>query len=115
MTVLSELARKRLVQWMEKNPAISQTEVGRAVGHGQGWVSKYKRGEQDADIDELDGMARVFGHTLTELLDLRDDDQERDLLDAFRALRPELRPLAIATVKAMAPAPPKTRRSSRTR
>jgi transcriptional regulator with XRE-family HTH domain len=66
MTELSELARKRLVQWMDGHPSISQTEIGRAIGHGQGWVSKYRRGEQEADIDELDGMARVFGHTLTE-------------------------------------------------
>lgn len=56
---------------MDAHPKITQTEIGRAIGHNQAWVSKYRLGAMDADIDDLDGMARVFGHTLNELLDLR--------------------------------------------
>lgn len=112
MRTLSELARARLIQWMDRNPAISQTSIGRAIGHGQGWVSKYRLGAQEADVDELEGMARVFDHTLTELLDLRPDPKEQELLDAYRALPPVKRPLAIASLQAMLPEPRRTRRSS---
>lgn len=97
---------------MDANPKITQTEIGRSIGHGQGWVSKYRRGEQDADVDDLDGMARVFGHTLSELLDLRPDPKERDLLDAYRAIETSKRPLAIEVVRAMTgvlPAPSRKR------
>lgn len=107
---LQDLARKRLIQWMDANPKITQTEIGRAVGHGQGWISKYRREEQDADIDELDGMARVFGHSLTELLDLRPDPKERELLDAYRAIEPLKRPLAIEVLRGLTGVPPQTPR-----
>lgn len=88
---------------MAANPKITQTDIAREVGVTQGWVSKYKRGDQDADIDQLDAMARVFGHTLNELLDLRPDPKERALIDAFRKLRPDARALAIQMIEAMTP------------
>jgi transcriptional regulator with XRE-family HTH domain len=103
MPRLQDLARKRLIQWMDANPKITQTEIGRAIGHNQAWVSKFRLGTMDADIDDLDGMARVFGHTLIELLDLRPDPRERDLLDAYRKLRPEARDLAVRMLETMAP------------
>lgn len=110
---LLELARHRLVQWMAANPQITQTAIGKAVGHHQVWVSRFKLGQQDADVDELEAMARVFGHTLTELLDLRPDPKERELVDAYRGIEPAKRSLAIEVVKAMSvgtpPAPPKKR------
>lgn len=112
MPHLQDLARKRLIQWMDANPKITQTEIGRAVGHGQGWVSKYRRGEQEADIDDLDGLARVFGHTLSELIDLRPDPKERALLDVYRQLRPETRALAVQMLQSMIPPPPRTRKRS---
>jgi len=70
-------------------------------------------GDQDADIDQLDAMARVFGHTLNELIDLRPDPKERDLVEAFRALRPEARDLAVKVLDAMIP--PVARGKSRAR
>jgi transcriptional regulator with XRE-family HTH domain len=103
MARLQDLARKRLIQWMDANPKKTQTDIGRAVGHNQGWVSKYRLGTLEADIDELDGMAREFGHTLTELLDLRPDPKERALIEAFRALSPENRDLAIRMLEALGP------------
>lgn len=113
MPRLQELARKRLIQWMDSHPRITQTEIGRSIGHNQAWVSKYRLGTMDADIDDLDGMARVFGHSIIELLDLRPDPKERDLLDAYRAIPPESRPVALAAVQAMAgrlpPPPPRKR------
>jgi transcriptional regulator with XRE-family HTH domain len=115
MPRLQEVARKRLIQWMDANPKITQTDIGRAIGHNQAWVSKFRLGSMDADIDDLDGMARVFGHTLTELVDLRPDPNERDLLDAYRALPQEARPVAIQAVQAMAGVlkpPPSRKRNS---
>lgn len=103
---LLELARHRLVQWMAANPKITQTAIGRAVGHSQVWVSRFKLGQQDADIDELDAMARVFGHTLNELIDLRPDPKERELLDAYRSIEPAKRQLAVEVVRGLSVAPP---------
>lgn len=109
---LLELARTRLSQWMDANPKITQTTVARAVGVTQGWVSRYKSGNQEADLDQLDAMARVFGHTLQELLDLRPDPKERELIDAYRKLSPQNRALAIQALQAMSPAVPRTTRRS---
>jgi hypothetical protein len=105
MPRLQELARKRLIQWMDANQKITQTDIGRAIGHNQAWVSKYRRAELDADVDELDAMAKVYGHTLMELLDLRPDPKERDLIDAYRRLRPEARTLAVQMLESMTPPP----------
>lgn len=113
---LMELARHRLTQWMAASPRITQTAIGKAVGHSQVWVSRFKLGAQDADIDELEAMARVFGHTLNELLDARPDPKERELLDAYRSIEPTKRPLAVEVVKAMsataAPERPRKRSGS---
>lgn len=109
MSRLQELARKRLSQWMDANPKLTQTEVGRAIGHNQAWVSKFRLGTMDADIDDLDGLARVFGHTLNELIDLRPDPKERELVEAYRALLPEHRDLAVSMLKALIHERPKGR------
>jgi transcriptional regulator with XRE-family HTH domain len=103
MRGLSEMARQRLASWMAANPKITQTTIAQAVGVTQAWVSRYKSGEQDADLDQLAAMARVFGHTLTELLDLRPDPKEQELIDAYRRLRVEARPLAVQMLQAMSP------------
>lgn len=103
MRSLAELARQRITAWMAANPAKTQKVIAAAVGVSQTWVSQYRSGEQDADIDQLDAMARVFDHTLMELLDLRPDPRERDLIEAFRKLRPEARSLAVQMLEAMIP------------
>jgi len=94
---------------MDAHPKITQSEVGRAVGHNQAWVSKYRLGAMDADIDDLDGMARVFGHTLNELFDLCPDPKERELVEAFRALSPEKRDLSVRMLQGMIPDLPRAR------
>jgi transcriptional regulator with XRE-family HTH domain len=99
---------------MDANPKITQTTVAKAVGVTQGWVSRYNSGEQEADLDQLDAMARAFDHTLAELLDLRPDPKERALVDAFRKLRPDARTLAVQMIEAMTPPMP-ARGRTRTR
>jgi transcriptional regulator with XRE-family HTH domain len=103
MRSLEDLARQRIISWLETNPRITQAKLAAAVGVSQTWVSQYKSGDQGADIDQLDAMARVFNHTLYELIDLRPDPKERELLEAFRQLRPEARSLAIQMLQQMSP------------
>lgn len=110
MRSLAELARQRIAAWMAANRRLTQMDVAKAVGVSQSWVSQYKSGDVDADIDQLDAMARVFGHTLIELLDLRPDPKERDLLDAYRAIEPAKRPLALEVIRAMTGMPPPPRK-----
>lgn len=88
---------------------ITQEAMAKAVGVSQSWVSQYRSGDQDADVDQLAAMARVFDHTLAELLDLRPDPNEQTLIDAYRALPPSKRALGIAALQAMIPEPRKTR------
>lgn len=88
---------------MEGNPKITQTTIARAVGVTQGWVSRYKSGTQEADLDQLAAMAGAFDHTLAELLDLRPDPKEQALIEAYRSLRPEARILAVQMLQAMLP------------
>lgn len=99
---------------MAANPRITQAQIGRELGLTQAWVSKYKLGTQDADIDQLDAMARVYGHTLMELLDLQPAPTERELLEAYRAVVAEKRPLVVNLVKAMAGVLEPPRRRKRT-
>jgi hypothetical protein len=86
-----ELARQRFRAWLAANPKITQAKVAEAVG------------DQGAAVDQLAAIASVFGHTLTELLDLRQDPKERVLIEAFRALAPDKRDLAIRMLEAMVP------------
>lgn len=113
MRSLGETARQRIVSWMAANPRTTQKIIAEAVGVSQSWVSQYKSADVDADIDQLDAMARVFGHTLNELLDLRPDPKERALIDAFRQLDAANRELALKMLQALIPPP--RRAPSRTR
>ncbi len=113
MRRLQDLARRRFVAWLEANPQITQGKIAAAVGMSQTWVSQFKSGDQDADLDQLAAIAEVFGHTLMELIDLRPDPKERALLDVYRSLRPEARDLAVKMLEAMVP--PVTRARSRAR
>lgn len=104
-----------MTAWMNANPRITQGTVASAVGVSQSWVSLYKSGGVDADLDQLDAMARVYGHTLMELLDLRPEPKERALIDAYRKLRPEARTLALQMIEAMIPPTPAARGRTRGR
>lgn len=74
-------ARRRIALWLDTHPKVTQRQVAEAAGHFQPWVSSYRKGLIQATLDELAGMASVFGHTLTELLDLRPDADEQELID----------------------------------
>jgi len=109
MRSLADLARQRITAWMAANPRITQATVAEAVGVSQSWVSLYKSGGVEADLDQLDAMARVYNHTIFEALDLRPDPKERELIDAYRQLRPEARALAVQLLLNMIPPPARPR------
>lgn len=115
MRSLAERARQRIIAWMAANPQITQETIAEGVGVSQTWVSQYKTGDQDADIDQLDALARVYGHTIQELIDLRPDPKEQALLNAFRKIRVEVRDLPVKMLEAMEPpAPPRAKARGRT-
>jgi transcriptional regulator with XRE-family HTH domain len=100
---LDERARRRIALWLDTNPKVTQKQVAEAAGHFQPWVSSYRKGLVEASLDELAAMAGAFGHTLTELLDLRASEDEQDLIDAYRAVPHDRRDAARGYVWALAP------------
>jgi len=114
MKQLETLARRRITSWLDSNIAITQTKLAEAVGVSQSWVSQYKSGDQNASIDQLATMAHAFGHTLAELLDLRSNPIEAELLEAYRRLPPSARAVALQVVQKMAPEIRRHTRSSKT-
>src|SRR4029077_2246017 len=85
---LDELARGRIKAWISST-GITQVNLGERISKNQAWMSRYLGGEFDADLETLQKMAKVFGHSLSALLDAPTDPEEAKLLDAYRALTPE--------------------------
>jgi transcriptional regulator with XRE-family HTH domain len=112
---LQQAARHQLTRWISST-GITQRALGERIGRNQVWVSKYLGGDLDADLETLQQIARVFGHTLTQLLDFPTDPEEETLITLYRALRPEARPVAIQVLQEMARGRgPKPRASKRSR
>lgn len=97
---LQDTARAQLKRWIGST-GITQAAFGERIGRNQVWVSKYLKGEFDADLETLQQMAQVFRHTLTQLLDFPSDPDEAALITLYRALRPEVRRLAFQMLQEM--------------
>lgn len=107
-----EAARERIRLWL-RGTGMTQVVLAEKIGRKQAWMSRYLDGEFDTDLDTLERLAHAFDHTLAELLDLTQDEAERALLDAVRALTPPKRALALQMVQAMAGStPPVKKRGS---
>lgn len=91
---LDELARNQIKRWIEST-GITQTTLSVRIGRNQAWTSRYLGGEFDADLETLQKIALVFGHSLTTLLDIPKDPEEAALTMAYRALTPDARRLAL--------------------
>jgi transcriptional regulator with XRE-family HTH domain len=98
---LQQTARFQIKRWIAST-GITQTTLGERIRRNQAWMSRYLGGDIDADVDTLQQIAEVFGHTLAQLLDIPDDPHEASLLAEYRALRAEVRPLAIQVLREMA-------------
>ena len=99
---LVEQARARLQRWAE-GQRVTQRTLAQAVGHQQAWISTYFSGSQQADVDELDALARALGHTIGELFDTQPNPQEQLLLELFRSLSPAKRDFAVQMLEQIAP------------
>jgi transcriptional regulator with XRE-family HTH domain len=96
---LDEQARKRIKSWLETTGQ-TQTWLAERIGRNQPWMTRYLRGEFDADLETLQKIAREFGHPLSALLDLpAADPAETRLVTAWRRLSREGRDLILRQVE----------------
>ena len=100
-TSIKDLARHRIRLWARASGR-TQTDIARVIGRSQVWVSQYLSGGQDADIDDLCKLARVFGHTLTVLFEELKDPTHQVVLDAFCAIPEDDRGLALEMLQSLA-------------
>jgi len=111
---LQQIARAQIKRWIGST-GITQTALGERIRRNQAWMSRYLGGDIDADLDTLDQIANVFGHRLTQLLDVPTDPEEAALIAAYRALRAEVRPLALRILQEMTRVPHPGRPGGRAR
>lgn len=112
---LDEQARTQIKKWIE-GTGITQTELSVRIGRNQAWVSRYLKGDQyDADLETLNKIAAVFGHTLVQLLQLPAHPEEAALISSYRALRLEARKHVLGLVQELARAKGKSRGPGRSR
>lgn len=95
---LQTIARTNLKQWLVSTDT-TQTYVCAQIGRNQPWLSRYLKGEIDADIDTLAQMAAVFEHSLFALLSVPADPEEALLVKLYRACRPTGRRAALAMLR----------------
>ena len=112
---LQDTARAQIKRWITST-GITQAAFGDRIRRNQVWVSKYLKGDFDTDLETLQQMAQVFGHTLTQLLDFPADPDEDAVITLYRALRPEARRLALQLLQEMSRGRgPKPRAAKRSR
>jgi transcriptional regulator with XRE-family HTH domain len=98
---LDQLARTRINTWIAST-GTTQKKLGEQVGRNQAWMSRYLSGDLDADLETLERIARVFGHTLSTLLNSPTDPDEAVVIDLYRAIPYEDRDLTVQLLRKMA-------------
>ena len=91
---LDDVARNQIRKWI-LSTGITQVALAARVGRNQAWMSRYLGGAFDADLETLQKIAQVFGHTLTSMLEVPKDPEEAAIVSAYRALRPQARVIAL--------------------
>ena len=112
---LDDRARARVAAWLAARHDITQDTIAAALGVSQGHISRYLRGPMRLRLDDLDRVARVFGHTICDLLDVPPDPLDAELLELTRALPPAGRDGLIALLRGRAIAARRRRKSRRRR
>ena len=84
---IDQQARERIKAWVAST-GVTQTELADRIGRNQAWMSRYLKGEFDADMETLQKIAGIFGFSLIALLNLPTDPHEARLVEEFRALPP---------------------------
>jgi transcriptional regulator with XRE-family HTH domain len=95
---LDDLAREQIRKWIAST-GITQMELALRIGRNQAWMSRYLAGSFDTDLETLQKMARVFGHSLTALLVVPTDPDEEALVTSYRALPQEARGIALSLLQ----------------
>jgi transcriptional regulator with XRE-family HTH domain len=108
---LDQRARHRIRQWIETT-GVSQAQLSAQVGKTQGWMSRYLHEEFDADLETLQKMAQVFGHSIISLLDTPSDPDEARFIELFRCISPATRDAIVLLLETFA-RPPRQRRRSK--
>lgn len=93
-------ARARLKAWVRADRR-SQKELARLLRRHPNWLSRYLAGKFDADVDTLQELAALFGHSLPALLDMPTDPLEAAAIEAFRLLPPADQMMAVALLTAL--------------
>jgi transcriptional regulator with XRE-family HTH domain len=91
---LDDIVRERVRTWIQST-GVKQTTLAPLIGKPQPWISRYLAGELDADLETLQALARIFGHSLTALFDAPADPGEAHVIDLYRALPEASRPILI--------------------
>lgn len=92
---LSTVARSQIQGWM-RGTRITQAVLAQRIGKQQAWLSRYLAGHAEADIETLQKLAAVFGHSVSALLvQPALDPIEARLIDLYRALTPRARRIAM--------------------
>jgi transcriptional regulator with XRE-family HTH domain len=115
---LDDRARLRLQLWLDLSDTITQETLASAIGQHQSYISRYLRNPSGRlPLDHLEALARVFGHTIGDLLDSPADPQEAAILEIARGLRPSTRAKWLAafqeTLEIVRRRPPKQKRRHR--
>lgn len=106
---LDTVARQQVIAWL-RGSGVTQADLASRIGRTQMWVSRYLKGEFNADMDTLAAIAATFGHQFTQLFRFPDDPGEAALIRVYRAMRPEARPRFIALGQDVVGPPPRKRR-----
>jgi transcriptional regulator with XRE-family HTH domain len=111
---LQELARAQIQKWIV-GTGITQTELAARIDRNQAWMSRYLKEAYDADLEDLNRMAQVFGHTLAQLFQLPIDPEEAALISGYRAMKLEARKHVFGLVQELSRGKGKPRARGRSR
>lgn len=109
---LDQQARERIKSWVEST-GVTQAELAERIGRNQAWMSRYLKGEFDADLTTLERMAATFGFNLSALLNLPSDPFEARLIEEVRALPPKARAMLLELLSHLRQTSQRKRRTSR--
>jgi len=87
---LQQIARARVKLWLTTT-GTTQTALAERIGRKQAWLSRYLNGEYDADLEDLNRIAKAFSHTISALLDTPSDPDHARVVELYSALPFETR------------------------
>jgi predicted transcriptional regulator len=112
MGKLDDRARARVAAWLAARPDVTQETIAAALGVRQSHISRYLRTPMRLRLDDLETIARVFGHTVCDLLDVPLNPADIELAELARALTPARREALIGLLHAWQD-PPRRRKKRR--